>query len=90
MNPMLFEARERELDEDCRRFVVESLLLLSASSRASREILRRKKVYPIIREAERTESNDQIREVMHQLVERLMFLDDEQEQSSFEKTATPC
>jgi hypothetical protein len=77
----------REPDREVRKALVDCLILLS-STKETREILRQKKVvstfienslnykYPLIREAEKPEEDDDICDAMHKLVDLLMFTDD--------------
>jgi len=74
LSSMLHTTQERELDSLCRRLAVEALLILALASTSARTHLRAKKVYPIIREAEKLESDATTTEAMHKLVEYLMLL----------------
>ncbi|OQS02918.1 hypothetical protein THRCLA_04761 [Thraustotheca clavata] len=75
MNAMVLEClgpkKKRESDVQVRQAAVECLLLLCAS-RNGRNILRQRKVYPIVRNAHLVESNDEVSDQIYKLVDFLI------------------
>ncbi|KDO34617.1 hypothetical protein SPRG_00680 [Saprolegnia parasitica CBS 223.65] len=63
--------KKRESDDVVRQAVVECLLLL-CSSRNGRNVLRQRKVYPIVRNAHIVEGNDEISDQIYKLVDFLI------------------
>ncbi|RHY37777.1 hypothetical protein DYB37_009893 [Aphanomyces astaci] len=63
--------KKRETDAQVRKDIVECLLLL-CSSRNGRNILRQKKVYPIIRNAHLVEADEDVSEQIYKLVDFLI------------------
>ncbi|KAF0697768.1 Aste57867_11561 [Aphanomyces stellatus] len=63
--------KKRETDAQVRKDAVECLLLL-CSSRNGRNILRQKKVYPVVRNAHLIESNEDVSESIYKLVDFLI------------------
>jgi len=74
-NNVIDMKKTREPDKDIRKTLIECLILLSGT-KESRDILRKKQVYPMIREAEKPEEDTEIVDAMHKLVDLLMFTDD--------------
>ncbi len=64
-------SKERESDAVLRRELLHTLLLLT-TTREGREIMRQRKVYPIIREMHLAESNEECDAVAHDLVQMLI------------------
>ena len=69
--------KTRETDAMFRLYLVETLVLL-CKNRACRDILRAKKVYPIVRELDLWEKNEEVKEVIYKLV-NLLWADEEKE-----------
>lgn len=67
----LEETKKRESDPILRLMLVECLLLMTAT-RQARDILRAKKVYPIMRALHLVEEDDKIKDTIEQLVNMLM------------------
>jgi hypothetical protein len=63
--------KERESDVAVRHLLVECLMLLMVKRRG-RELLRERKVYPIMRELEKTESDATIKELIYSIVDLLL------------------
>jgi len=74
-NVIINSNKARESDREVRKTLVEILVLLSGI-KESREVLRKQKAYPIIREAEKPEGDEEIVTTMHNFVQLLMFTDD--------------
>lgn len=74
MDPLLstFDSKKKvEPDKDTRLYLLEALAQLTASEEG-RNILRKKKVYPIIREMDKIEHDDEIHDAAFQIVDHLM------------------
>jgi len=67
--------KTRESNPDIRAMLVDCVLLLTAT-KFGREKLRTKKVYPIIREYDKVEENDSIKNNMFNIVNVLVGLDE--------------
>ncbi len=67
----LESSKKRESDIVLRLMLVESLLLLTAT-RKGRDVLRAKKVYPIIRNLHLIEEDDKIKDTCERLVDMLI------------------
>ncbi|KAI9342190.1 hypothetical protein DFJ73DRAFT_797526 [Zopfochytrium polystomum] len=63
--------RRREADARLRRMLVETLLLL-AHTRPGRELLRRRRVYPVVRNMHRVEADEGVADCAERLVNLLM------------------
>lgn len=63
--------KSREPDPALRGMLVDTLILL-ATSREGREIMRQRKVYPIIREAHLVEKDEAVQAAMERLVDAFM------------------
>jgi len=91
LHPSLYNSemslKKREMDKECCKLIIESLLAL-CSTRKSREILRAKKVYPILREYEKVEEDEGICDSILQIVEVLMLYD-EPNQTTTATTTSP-
>jgi len=61
----------REPDPECRKMLVEILAMLTRS-RPCREIMRAKKVYPIVRNVDTSETNEAIKDVVYTIVSALL------------------
>ncbi|ORX78558.1 DUF383/DUF384 domain-containing protein [Basidiobolus meristosporus CBS 931.73] len=68
---LLPESKKREADPHLRRILLEALVLLT-TTREGRDILRAKKVYPIVREAHLAEQDSEIQEVADRIVQMIM------------------
>ncbi|CAG8584800.1 35_t:CDS:2, partial [Acaulospora colombiana] len=63
--------KKREPDAHLRQILLESLVLLT-TTRSGREILREKKVYPVVRQMHLAEKDDRLSNVIDQIVNMLM------------------
>jgi hypothetical protein len=68
---LLEDDKKREPDANIRLILIEVLLLLG-STRKGREILRAKKVYPIVQKLHLWESSEEVQEAIERLVQLLM------------------
>ncbi|KAK9766856.1 Protein hgh1 [Basidiobolus ranarum] len=68
---LLPETKKREADPHLRSTLLEALVLLT-TTREGREILRAKKVYPIVREVHLAEDDEEIQGVADRIVQMLM------------------
>ncbi|CAK4451845.1 unnamed protein product [Aphanomyces euteiches] len=75
--------KKRETDVQVRKEVVECLILLS-SSRNGRNVLRQKKVYPIVRNAHLVESNEEVSDQIYKLVD-FLIRDEEGEEPDWDE-----
>jgi len=88
-NSVIGKDKKREDDIECKGLIIKSLVLLTAT-RTSREFLRKSKVYPILREYEKHEENDEINNDIHEVVDILMLQDEEPtDTTSNSKSSTP-
>jgi hypothetical protein len=78
---LLEDGKKRESDAKIRLILIEILLLL-ASTRKGREILRAKKVYPIIQKLHLWESSEEVQEAIERLVQLLMRDEASEEEDS--------
>jgi hypothetical protein len=75
----LEEGRIRESDLNTRRLLVECLFLLQAQ-RETRELLREKALYPIVRELHKFEKDEAVSNAIHDVVEMLIRDEEPEEQ----------
>lgn len=67
----LEDDKEREPDANLRLFLVEAVLLLTASQ-MGRDCLRQRKVYPIMRELDKWERDDKVKDIVFRVVNMIM------------------
>lgn len=75
MSPMLsniHKEKKREEDPMCRKLLVESLFLLSKNRKVN-EMMRKIQVYPIIRELDSLEDDEEIKQLLLSIVEYLIL-----------------
>eukprot|EP01117_Protostelium_nocturnum_P008057 TRINITY_DN2868_c0_g1_i2.p1 TRINITY_DN2868_c0_g1~~TRINITY_DN2868_c0_g1_i2.p1 ORF type:complete len:385 (-),score=165.51 TRINITY_DN2868_c0_g1_i2:30-1184(-) len=65
----------REKSAECRKLILKSLVMIS-SQKIGRQLLKDKKVYPIIREAEKIEEDEKVKEEMYTLVDIIIGEED--------------
>ncbi|KAI8055209.1 hypothetical protein BDF22DRAFT_675923 [Syncephalis plumigaleata] len=75
---LLSDDWKREADDHLRTTLLETILLL-ASTRAGREVMRQRKVYPIIKTLHLAESNDKIKDVIEEIVQLNIRSNDDKE-----------
>ncbi|CAI2161811.1 15518_t:CDS:2 [Funneliformis geosporum] len=63
--------KKREPDSHLKRTLLESIVLLT-STRQGRDILRKKKVYPVLRQMHLVENDEQVGDVIEQIVNMIM------------------
>ncbi|PVU84940.1 hypothetical protein BB559_006910 [Furculomyces boomerangus] len=80
--------KQRETDHQLRLTLVEALVLL-ATHRESREHLRKKKVYPIIRQLHLSDNDEQTSEAIDKLVQLLMRYEENDERANENINNTP-
>lgn len=76
---LLEDDKKRESDPKLRTTLVEILLLL-ATTRPGREILRKKKVYPVVQKLHLQEQDEGVKDVIERLV--ILIQGDEQQEPS--------
>lgn len=89
MHPSIYrlgDKKKREVDSQVRLYAVDSLLLL-CTTRNGRNDLRRKKVYPIVRNAHLVESDEEIGDQIYKLVD-FLIRDEEGEEPDWNAVRT--
>lgn len=84
---LLGPSKVREPDSLVRLYLVEALLLLLASGRASRETLRQRRTYVIIKMADMVEEKEEISERMNECVQYLRRDEDGEEEGTSDRKA---
>jgi len=67
--------KQREQIPECRKMILESMLMLT-KTRSGRDFMRKKKVYPILREHDKTETDEKNKDLIQELVEILILTDE--------------
>ena len=79
--------KTREPDADIRNMLLEAMLQLCAT-RISRETLRKKKIYPILRELHKWETEDDVKSTCQRLVE-IIIRDEDMRFDNFKEIEIP-